>query len=52
MKETVTYRIFGIPVWTRTRTVDVTDEDAVYTRLSERFGNEMKEALDRAKAVR
>lgn len=52
MEETVTYKIFGIPIWTVTRKVTVTDEEAVYQRLSDRFAAEMKMALDHAKGVK
>ena len=50
MTETVTYRIFGIPVWSVTRTVPApppaqVDEEELYKRFAERFGSEMTAAL-------
>ena len=45
MMQTVVYRLFGIPVWSVTRTVD---EAALYERMRERFRAEMETALDKA----
>lgn len=39
MKQTITYRLFGIPVWSVTRDVSVADREELYqefcTRLNE-----------------
>lgn len=43
------YKLFGIPVWSVTKVVD---EEALYNKLADRFGAEMKSALDAIKANR
>jgi hypothetical protein len=42
---TTEFRLFGILVWSITRRTDITDEETVYTRLSDRFAAEMSAAL-------
>lgn len=49
MEKTIVYRLFGIPVWSITTRVSVTEEDEVYRRLSERFIAEMQDSLNRAR---
>ena len=48
MTTTTEYRLFGILIWSVTRTIGVADEEAVYLRLSARFAEEMDGALVRA----
>lgn len=42
----ITYRLFGIPIWSITRD---TDEDALYSRMSDRFAKELDKAVARNK---
>lgn len=48
---TKTYKIFGITVFSFTVTANV-DEEAVYTRMSDRFKAEMEAALVKARKPR
>jgi hypothetical protein len=52
MNTTTVYRLFGIPLWSVARVTTVTDEEAVYKRMSERFAAEMGEALTNARGAR
>lgn len=47
--KTITYRLFGIPIWSVVQTVD---EEAIYKRMSDRFKAEMEDALRRAQEGR
>lgn len=52
METRVTYYFLGIPIWSVTRKTVATDEDAMYSRLTERFAAEMSESLQRAREAR
>lgn len=39
------YRLFGIPVWSVTRTVTVDERETMYHEFAERFAREMNDAL-------
>lgn len=42
---TVTYYLFGIPIWSVKRTISVSDKEALYREFADRFGKEINEAL-------
>lgn len=43
--ETVTYRLFGIPIWSITRSRKI--DDALYEEMRDRFAKDMNEILTR-----
>jgi hypothetical protein len=45
--QTIVYRLFGLPIWSVTRTID---EESVYRLMSQRFKAEMEDALKRVRA--
>lgn len=47
MKTTLEFRLFGILIFSLTRSTSAADEEAVYERMSQRFADEMNGALNR-----
>lgn len=45
MKQTVTYRMFGIPIWSVTRDVSVADRDALFKEFCDKLDIHGRDSL-------
>lgn len=50
MTETITYRLFGIPLWSVTRKVSAGEVDALYTDFMGRFERDLAAAYNKVRS--